>query len=75
VPLLALGGHRPQWSRHTFKISHKICEGDGLDWTDPSPSILLDELLEGVRVNPALPFELGYGLQLVGVSLRVPLYL
>ena len=30
---------------------------------------------EGVRVEPTLPFELGYGLELVGVSLRVSLNL
>jgi len=30
-------------------------------------------LFEGVRVQPTLSFELGYGLELVGVSLRVSL--
>jgi hypothetical protein len=30
-------------------------------------------LFEGVRVQPTLSFELGYGLKLVGVSLRVSL--
>ena len=30
-------------------------------------------LFEGVRVQPTLLFDLGYGLELVGVSLRVSL--
>ena len=35
--------------------------------------ILLDWLVEGMRVDSALHCGLGYGLQLVGVSLRIPL--
>ena len=36
---------------------------------------LCSRLFEGVRVQPTLPSQLGYGLELVGVSLRVSLNL
>jgi hypothetical protein len=59
-------------------LSQNLRGGTGCGLDGPEglvPSILLDELLEGMRVNPAPLFGLGYGLQLVGVSLGVSLNL
>jgi hypothetical protein len=41
----------------------------------PQPGLGLAELFESAPVEPALLFEPGFGLQLVGVSLCVPLNL
>src|SRR5262249_51756021 len=41
-PLLGESGHSPQWISHTFKNSHKICEGGcvqhaGREFLAPTP--------------------------------------
>ena len=63
-------------------IGGALLVGPGLDLTRrrprESPSWLLpvkSALFEGVVVDPTLPFDLGNGLQLVGVPLRVSLNL